>query len=152
MVTPDLTAWRRPQRGLLTAILLVACAQQALPQRPSGRGSPQDVTIRSSITPTEFRFDPGGLALRANTPVRLIFDNRLRPDNSGGALAHDFTIDNLSGYGLLSRLMGYRVHISVAPDSQATGEFELAPGTYRFYCSVDRHALDGMVGSVAATE
>jgi uncharacterized cupredoxin-like copper-binding protein len=106
----------------------------------------------SNITTTEFGFAPPHLTLRAHVPVRLTFDNRLRPENSGGALAHDFTIDNLSGHGLLSRLTGYRVHIAVAVNSQATSEFELPPGTYEFYCSVDRHALDGMVGSVTVRE
>jgi uncharacterized cupredoxin-like copper-binding protein len=85
-------------------------------------------------------------------PVRLTFDNRLHPGDSGGALAHDFTIDNISGRGLLSRLAGYRVHITVAADSEATGEFQLPAGTYEFYCSVDRHALDGMVGAVTVSE
>jgi plastocyanin len=131
------------------AVLMVACAQQV---RPAGVGARQDVTIRSSITPTEFRFDPSSLTLRANVPVRLTFDNHLRPDNSGGALVHDFTIDNLSGRSLLSRLAGYRVHIAVAADSEATGEFQLPAGTYEFYCSVDLHALDGMIGAVTVSE
>jgi hypothetical protein len=113
-----------------------------------GGETPQAVTVVSSITTTEFRFEPSQLTLRADLPVRLRFDNRLRPGNSGGALAHDFTIDNIGGYGLLSRIGGYRVHLPVAADSQATGEFQLPVGTYAFYCSVDRHRLDGMVGTV----
>jgi hypothetical protein len=141
-----------PHRLLLGVLLLAACAGSASPSRPSDREPVQNVVITSSITATEFRFEPTHLALRARVPVRLTFDNRLQPDNSGGALAHDFTIDNLSGYGLLTRLMGYRVHISVAADSQATGDFVLSPGTYEFYCSVYRHAMDGMLGSVTASE
>ncbi len=85
-------------------------------------------------------------------PVRLTFDNRLRPGDSGGALMHDFTIDKLGGHSLLSRLAGYRVHIAAAPDSQAAGEFTLSAGTYEFYCSVDRHREDGMVGTVVVSE
>jgi uncharacterized cupredoxin-like copper-binding protein len=137
--------------GLLGVLLVAsACA-------PSGRSvvsatGTQQVTVRASITPTEFRFDPSALALKANVPVRLTFDNRLRPDNSGGALAHDFTIDTLRGRGLLSRLAGSRVHIAVAADSEATGEFRLPAGTYEFYCSVDRHALDGMTGTATVSE
>jgi plastocyanin len=133
-------------------MLLVACGQPVSRPPLAGGAAPQDVTITSSITPTEFRFAPNAITVRANAPVRLTFDNRLRPDNGGGALAHDFTIDNIGGRGLLSRLAGYRVHIAVAADSEATGEFQLPRGTYAFYCSVDRHALDGMVGTVTVRE
>ena len=84
--------------------------------------------------------------------MRLTFDNRLRPGNGGGALAHDFTIDNISGRSLLSHLAGYRVHIAVDADGEATGEFQLPAGSYEFYCSVDRHALDGMVGTLTVGE
>jgi hypothetical protein len=31
--------------------------------------------------------------VRADAPVRLLFDNRVTGGNSGAALAHDFTID-----------------------------------------------------------
>jgi plastocyanin len=136
-------------------MLLVACGQPGgSPRLINGAGgaAPQDVTITSSITPTEFRFEPSALTLRANVPVRLTFYNRLRPNNSGGALAHDFSIDNIGGRSPLSRLGGYRVHIAVAADSEVTGEFQLPRGTYEFYCSVDRHAEDGMIGTVTVRE
>lgn len=140
------------RHSLLLAVLLAACLQPLRPQPPPGNELHQDVTIRSSITPDEFGFEPSSLTVRANAPLRLTFDNRLRPGNSGGALAHDFTIDNIPGWGLLSRLAGYRVHIAATPDSAATGDFQLPVGTYAFYCSVDRHALDGMVGTLIVGE
>jgi plastocyanin len=65
---------------------------------------------------------------------------------------HDFTIDRLGGHSLLSRLAGYRVHVAVGADSQATGEFQLPAGTYEFYCSVDRHRAAGMEGTVVVGE
>jgi plastocyanin len=137
---------------LLEALLSGACARLSASTQPVSDTSSQQVWIASRITPAEFRFDPNTLRLRANVPVRLTFDNHLRPDNSGGALAHDFTIDNFSGRGPLNRLAGYRVHIAVAADSEAVGEFTLPAGTYEFYCSVDRHALDGMIGTVTVSE
>jgi uncharacterized cupredoxin-like copper-binding protein len=42
------------------------------------------VTVKTS---DQMRFEPATLAVRANTPVSLTLDN------SGAALAHDFTID-----------------------------------------------------------
>ncbi|HZR99757.1 MAG TPA: hypothetical protein VFE37_13675 [Chloroflexota bacterium] len=135
---------------LLLGWLLVAACARPLASAPSDE-PPQPVTLTSSITATEFRFAPSQLTVRADVPVRLTFDNRLRPGNSGGALAHDFTIDRLGGHGLLARLAGYRVHIVVAADSEASGAFQLPVGTYEFYCSVDRHREDGMVGTITAS-
>jgi plastocyanin len=137
---------------LLNGLLLSACSRPVAERQRASATLAQQVTIMSSVTTTEFRFEPDHLSVRAHAPVRLTFDNRLRPANSGGALAHDFTIDNIRGRGLLTRLAGYRVHLSVAADSQATGEFELPAGTYEFYCSVDRHALDGMSGTLTIRE
>jgi plastocyanin len=132
--------------------MLGACAPGAPVRQSGGDLGSQPLTITSLITTTEFRFQPTHLRVRADVPVRLTFDNRLQPGNSGGALAHDFTIDKISGRGLLSRLAGFRVHIAVAANSQATGEFQLPAGNDDFYCSVDRHALDGMTGTVIVGE
>jgi uncharacterized cupredoxin-like copper-binding protein len=133
--------------------LLLASSGCLGSDRPSGsEARPQTVTIRASITSAEFRFEPSHLRLRASAPVRLTFDNHLRPGNGGGALAHDFTIDNIGGRSLLSRLAGHRVHLAVGADGEATGEFQLPAGSYEFYCSVDRHALDGMLGTLTVSE
>ena len=119
--------------AMLNGLLLVtsACAGSTRPS-VSDVSLPQ-VRIMASITTAEFRFEPSELSLRANERVRLVFDNRLQSGNSGGALAHDFTIDNIGGQGLLSRLAGYHVHIPVAADSKATGAFQLPRGTYAFH-------------------
>jgi uncharacterized cupredoxin-like copper-binding protein len=133
-------------------LLCTACARPGPSIQLVGDTSAQNLTVISVITTTQFRFEPTQLTLRANVPVRLTFDNRLRAGNSGGALMHDFTIDTITGAGLLPRLAGYRVHIAVESNSQATGEFQLPAGSYEFYCSVDRHRLDGMVGTLTVRE
>lgn len=114
---------------------IVACARPSSAVGAAATApSVQDVTIRST---DQFRFEPSTITVHANTPVRLTLDN------SGSALVHDFTIDNLGGQ---------KVSIVAQPRSKATGEFTPhAAGTYPFYCSQPGHKEAGMVGTLTVT-
>src|SRR3954469_4447064 len=93
---------------LSAALLLGACGGQAAPNKPAptgAAGGPQSVTLRTSDT---MRFDPATVTVRANQPVQLTLDN------TGAALVHDFTVDNLDGQ---------RVHVEAQPSSRASGQF-----------------------------
>ncbi len=129
---------------LLAALGLAACGGAA--ESPRGV-SAQEVVVRAEITSAHFRFEPGRIAVRAQAPVRLRFDNRLIAGNSGGALEHDFTIDRAAP-GWLPLLLGPTVQLRVKANTQATAEFRLPRGTYTYYCSVYQHREDGMVGTL----
>ena len=123
---------------LLGAVMLAACSSGgAGAANPTGSaaaaGSAQNVTVRST---DQMRFDPPTLTVRANTPVSLTLDN------SGAALIHDFTIDNLGGQ---------RVDIVAQPNSRGTGQFTPPAGTYQFYCSQPGHREAGMVGTLTVS-
>ena len=123
---------------LLSAVMLAACSGAGSSDAKStGSGgaasSAQNVTLKST---DQMRFDPPAITVRANTPVSLTVDN------SGAALIHDFTIDNLGGQ---------RVHILAQPNSRGTGQFTPPDGTYQFYCSQPGHREAGMVGTLTVS-
>lgn len=75
-------------------------------------------------------FEPSTVTLRADTPVNLTLVNE-------GRLFHDLTIPALG------------FHVNADPGESTTGGLEaLAPGEYRFECTVPGHAEAGMVGSL----
>ncbi|HWP28584.1 MAG TPA: cupredoxin domain-containing protein [Chloroflexota bacterium] len=117
---------------LLGMVALVACAGGGAPAgKPAAGGA---TTIKTLDT---MRFDPNTITARANQQVSLTLDN------SGQALVHDFTIDNLGGS---------RVHVEVQPNQRASVQFTpTAPGTYQFYCSQPGHREAGMVGTLTVS-
>ena len=80
---------------VLMALMLAACGGQSQGQvNKAGGGAPGkdgQISIRST---DQMRFEPATMTARVNTPVRLTLDN------SGGALAHDWTIDDLASMGV----------------------------------------------------
>ncbi|NNF64971.1 MAG: hypothetical protein HKN07_12050 [Acidimicrobiia bacterium] len=75
-------------------------------------------------------FEPSRLTVRAATPVNITIVNE-------GRVFHDLTISELD------------FHLNADPGQSASGGLEgLAPGEYRFECTVPGHAQAGMVGSV----
>ena len=123
---------------VLSAVALMACgAPTGGAAKATGgggaAGGSQSVTVKST---DQMRFDPAALTVRANSPVSLTLDN------SGAALIHDFTIDNLGGQ---------RVHIVAQPNSRGTGQFTAPAGTYQFYCAQPGHREAGMVGTLTVS-
>jgi plastocyanin len=117
---------------LLATMMLAACSGgQAAASKPAA--SAQNVTVKST---DQMRFEPANLTVRANTPVTLTLDN------SGSALLHDLTIDDIGGQ---------RVHILAQANGRGTGQFTAPAGVYQFYCSQPGHKDAGMVGTLTVS-
>lgn len=97
----------------------------------SDAGAPADGDV--SIVTTEFAFDPDAFAIAADTDVVVTIDN------SGGAVEHDFTIDELD------------VVIHADPTRTASGTINAPAGTYTFYCSIPGHRASGMEGQLTVS-
>jgi uncharacterized cupredoxin-like copper-binding protein len=123
---------------LVVCGLLLACGggggAASKPATGGGGGGAQNITIKSQDT---MRFDPATITVRANTPVSVTLDN------SGAALVHDFTVDNLGGA---------QVQAKAQPRQRASAQFTAAtPGTYQFYCAEPGHKEAGMVGTMTVS-
>lgn len=120
---------------LLLTLALSACGGQGQGDvNKAGGGAPGkdgQISIRSN---DQMRFQPATLTVRVNTPVRLTLDN------SGGALVHDWTIDNMGGQ---------KVQARAQPRQRATVEFTpTTAGAFQFYCEEPGHREAGMVGTL----
>lgn len=86
--------------------------------------------IETTVTATEFKFDPGELDLEAGATITVELVN-------GGTVEHDFTIDDLD----------VKIYAGVGETASDTvGPVE--PGTYEYYCSIPGHREAGMVGEL----
>ena len=83
-----------------------------------------------TVTAIELAFEPKEFTIPAGTDVVVTIEN-------GGALQHDFVIDELE---VKSDLLD--------GGSSGTVTINAEPGTYEFYCSVPGHAEAGMVGTL----
>lgn len=83
-----------------------------------------------TVTQGDLFFDPKEFTIAANTDVQVTITN-------GGALAHDFVIDEL---GVKTALLN--------PGESVTITINAAAGSYTFYCSVPGHREAGMVGTL----
>lgn len=130
------TRWMRLAAMLLAgSLLLAACGGDdggddggETGGTETGGGSGADFTV----TAKEFVFDPATLAVPADEEVTIELVN-------GGAVEHDFTIDELS------------VKIATAATETASATLTAAAGTYTFYCSVPGHREAGMEGTLTAS-
>jgi len=83
-----------------------------------------------TVTAGDLFFDPKEFTIPANTDVSVTLNN-------GGALQHDFVIDELNVKSDL-----------VDPGSSTTFTINGAAGQYQYYCSVPGHREAGMVGTL----
>jgi uncharacterized cupredoxin-like copper-binding protein len=118
---------------VLGIVALGACSgRQASASKPAGEV--QNLTIKGT---DQMRFEPATLTVRANVPVTISLDD------SGTALDHDLTIDNIGGQ---------KVSVKAQPHGKATGQFTpTAAGTYEFYCAEPGHKEAGMVGTLTVS-
>ena len=127
---------------LLAAVALMACSGGGgaaskpaggggAASKPGGAGS--TVTVKGTDA---MRFDPANLTLPANAPVTITLDD------TGTALVHDLTIDNIGGQ---------RFQVKAQPNGRASGQLTPAAGTYQFYCSEPGHREAGMVGTLTVS-
>lgn len=127
--------WIAVPTFVLMTLMLTACGGQAQGQvNKAGGGAPGkdgQISIKSS---DQMRFEPAAMTARVNTPVRLTLDN------SGAALVHDWTVDNLDGK---------TVQVKAQPRQRASVEFTpTTAGTFQFYCAEPGHKEAGMVGTL----
>jgi uncharacterized cupredoxin-like copper-binding protein len=114
---------------LLGAVALAACGGAGGgASKPAGGAA--TITMRGT---DQMRFEPANITARANTPTTLTLDD------SGTALVHDWTIDNLGGQ---------RVHLEVQPNNRGSVQFTAPAGTYPFYCAQPGHREAGMTGTL----
>ncbi len=110
----------------VAAVIAVACGGNG---DDGGAAPASDVTL---VT-TEFAFEPDAFTIAADTDVTVTIDN------SGGAVEHDFVVDDLD------------VNIHAEMGETVSGTVNAPAGTYTFYCSVPGHRSAGMEGTMTVS-
>lgn len=105
------------------AVMLAATACGGNGDDASGLEGTADVVVAAH----DFSFDPEQITVEKGAAVAL---------SNEGAMVHDLTVE------------GTDVKITADPEQETTGEIELEPGTYTFYCSIPGHRESGMEGSL----
>ncbi|MEK7425931.1 MAG: plastocyanin/azurin family copper-binding protein [Actinomycetota bacterium] len=95
-----------------------------------GDGEPAAAGVTINLSGKEFAFDQVNLTASAGSAFTVEFAN-------AGLMEHDFTIEGQES-----------AKIAAAPGAKASGTYTLAPGTYKFTCSVPGHEASGMVGTL----
>lgn len=85
-----------------------------------------------TVATTEFAYDPASMTIDADTDVALTLDN------SGGAVEHDFIVEDTD------------VEVTAAPGEVVDATLNLPAGDYVVYCSVPGHREAGMEASLTA--
>lgn len=142
--------------GLLLLIGFVAGCSA-----PAGTPTPLPVKEITLQMDNSLRFSPTEVEVVVGQPVRLILQN-------GGALEHDFNVDNLPLTEEPAASGGHHHHSAAATTPEAgkfnlhitataeeAGVLEFTPtqvGQYEFYCSVTGHKDGGMIGRLIVVE
>lgn len=125
----------RPKRKL-AFIIVIALATTVLGACAGGSGKESDEKGDHAaagpgelqVSAKEFSFQPSQLTADAGS-IDVHFTN-------AGVIEHDFTIEGSGG------------PLAAAPGQTTEKSFELAAGTYTFFCSVPGHRQSGMTGTV----
>lgn len=112
----------------LAVLGLAACGGGGNDPEASSGGSSESGSSSTSVTAKEYKFNPSDITVDAS-PFTLELKNE-------GAIEHDFSVK------------GTDVVILAKASEAATGEVELDPGTYTFFCSVPGHREEGMEGTL----
>lgn len=112
----------------LAVLGLAACGGGGNDPEASSGGSSESGSSSTSVTAKEYKFNPSDITVDAS-PFTLELKNE-------GAIEHDFSVK------------GTDVVVLAKASEAATGEVELDPGTYTFFCSVPGHREEGMEGTL----
>ena len=117
--------------GLLAAAVIGCGGSDATPTpEPTPSPAPAALVIEAS----EFKYVPPEITIPSAGSTTFSLVNK-------GVVEHDFTIDELDDF-----------QIAVAIGETAEGTLtDVAPGTYKFYCTVPGHEVNGMVGELVVT-
>ncbi|HZJ51730.1 MAG TPA: cupredoxin domain-containing protein [Actinomycetota bacterium] len=112
----------------LAVLGLAACGGGGNDPEASSGGSSESGSSSTSVTAKEYKFNPSDITVDAS-PFTLELKNE-------GTIEHDVSVK------------GTDVVILAKASEAATGEVELDPGTYTFFCSVPGHREEGMEGTL----
>ncbi len=112
---------------LIATVALVGCGGDEATPEPT----PEPAI---DVLATEFAFDPDAITISSegSSTIRLINE---------GIVEHDLTIDELD----------FQIAVPIGETAEGTLT-DIAPGTYRFYCTVPGHEVNGMFGELVVTE
>ena len=120
-------------------LLGAAVAAVGLAPALSGCGEQEAAGAELALSPAidvagvEMAFEPDQIAVEAGT-IPVTFRNE-------GAIYHDFRIED-----------HWEVIFEAGPGASDSGEVNLEPGTYTFFCSIPGHREGGMEGTLYVRE
>ena len=116
---------------VLMAAVVAACGGDDATPEPTPEPTPAPAVEVKAVDPFSYEPDAIEIASEGSTTIRLINE---------GIVEHDLTIDELD------------FQVAVAIGETAEGVLtDVEPGTYRFYCTVPGHEVNGMVGELVVT-
>ena len=131
-----LTQRLRPRRTLalvavLFTIVTTACGGDS--PAPSGAGGDDAAAAQARFVAVDIAYEEAPESLPAGSQTFELVNN--------GDLPHNVTIEELDDGPV----------VEADPGATATGDVELGPGSYTYYCSVPGHREAGMEGSLDVT-
>ena len=116
---------------LLMAAVVAACGGDDATPEPTPEPTPAPAVEVKAVDPFAYEPDAIEIASEGSTTIRLINE---------GIVEHDLTIDELD----------FQVAVGIGETAEGVLT-DVAPGTYRFYCTVPGHEVNGMVGELVVT-
>lgn len=117
--------------GLLGAVVIACGGSSAT---PTPEPTPEPAAAAIEVIGNQFKYDPAEVTIPSagSSTIRLV---------NKDVVEHDYTIDELE----------ISIKAAVGGSGEATLT-DVAPGTYKVYCTVPGHEAAGMVGSLVVTE
>lgn len=116
---------------VLIAATAVACGGDEATPEPTPEPTPVPAVEVTAVDPFAYEPDTFEIPSEGSTTIRL---------TNTGIVEHDLTIVELD------------FQIAVGIGESAEGVLtDVEPGTYRFYCTVPGHEVNGMVGELVVT-
>ena len=129
---------------LTIAFLIAGCGQSGqtapTPMEPASMPSGGEMA-GLALSATEFAYTPTELTVQAGSPVVINFTN-------SGTIDHSLAIELPEDAGG-EAMLASAVKAGESADLAFTAP--MAPGEYEFYCPVDGHKDQGMVGKLIVT-
>ena len=117
---------------ILTAAVVAACGGDETTPEPTPEAAALSVEARAAEG-GGWTYDPSELTIPAGGSTTITLVN-------SDIVEHDLTIDELD----------FQIAVPIGESAEGTLT-DVAPGTYRFYCTVPGHEVNGMVGELVVT-